>query len=224
MTDAERFLAGENPLNNTGSYPSSSPKFYAVKSGRIPGIYNDWPSAQEQITGWTKPRHKCFATRIEAQRFLNEEEQKSTDIPETYPTERGSSVMNDVGDRPVETMFTPVVTKKPKRTINGNVRNSKTPRREYNEKDYEAGTGPLPPGMEDGFDSNIILDAETGQVVYKPEEQRQATKIQRVNGAQTDTLRIHTDGSALGNGGPKAFAGVGVYFGPGDSRYFRHYF
>jgi ribonuclease HI len=217
LTDAERFLAGENPLNNTGSYPSSSPKFYAVKSGRTPGIYNDWPSAQEQITGWTKPRHKCFATRVEAQRFLNEEEPKSTDTPDTYSGEQDYSVMSDGFDRPVEAMFKSVVTKKPKRTING--RNAKTPYREYNEKDYEAGTGPLPPGMEDGFDSNIILDPETGQVVYKTEEHRQATKIQRLSGAQTDTLRIHTDGSALGNGGPGAFAGVGVYFGPSDPRY-----
>ena len=219
LTDAERFLLGENPSQNTGVFPSAASKFYAVKSGRIPGIYTDWPSAQEQITGWTKPRHKCFATRIEAQRFLNEEE-KSTDTPNPSPAEHDISVINDGFDKLDETMFKSAVTKKPKRTINGNSRNGKGAHVEYIESDYEAGTGPMPPGMEDGFDSNIFLDPRTGQVVYKSEEQRQATKIQVLGGAPADSLRIFTDGSALGNGGPNAFAGVGIYFGPDDPRYF----
>lgn len=32
-------------------------------------------------------------------------------------------------------------------------------------------------------------------------------------------LRIYTDGSSLKNGRTQAAAGVGVYFGPGDSRF-----
>ncbi len=219
LTDAERFLAGENPVHNVGLLSPTSSKFYAVKSGRIPGIYTDWPSAQAQITGWTKPRHKCFATRIEAQRFLNEEESKSTEAFDGNAAEHDLSAIQDALVRPDETMFKPAATKRTKRAINGNTRNSKTGHVEYNESDYQPGTGPLPPGMEDGFDSNIFLDPETGQVMYKTEEQRQATKIQMVPGGQTDPIRIYTDGSALGNGGPGAFAGVGVYFGPGDPRY-----
>lgn len=217
LTDAERFLAGENPSHNMGSFPTATSKFYAVKNGRIPGIYTDWPSAQEQITGWTKPRHKCFPTRSEAQRFLNEEE-KSTDTPDPNSAEHDISVMYDSLDKHDEAMFKSVSTKKPKRPISGSIKTTKMAHVEYIESDHQAGTGPLPPGMEDGFDSNIFLDSQTGQVVYKSEEQRQATKIQMLGGAQTDTLRIYTDGSALGNGGPRALAGVGVYFGPGDQR------
>lgn len=220
LMDAERFLAGENPSHNLGLFPPATSKFYAVKNGRIPGIYTDWPSAQGQITGWSKPRHKCFATRIEAQRFLDEEE-RSTEAPDHHPAEYDISAVDDGLDRLDEAMIKSAVTKKPKRAINGNTRGTKTAHVEYIESDYLAGTGPLPPGMGDGFDSNIFLDPQTGQVVYKAEEQRQATKIQMIGGAQTDTLRIYTDGSALGNGGPQAFAGVGVYFGPSDQRYFR---
>ena len=218
MTDAECFLIGENPHHNTGLFPSATSKFYAVKNGRIPGIYTDWPSAQEQITGWSKPRHKCFATRIEAQRFLQEDE-KSGEVQEFNADDHGALTVDDSTNKFDESMLKPVVAKKPRRVINSNTKTTKTALAEYIESDYAAGTGPLPPGMEDGFDSNIFMDPQTGHVLYKSEEQRQATKIQMIGGSQTETLRIFTDGSALGNGGPQAFAGVGVYFGPGDQRY-----
>ena len=90
---------------------------------------------------------------------------------------------------------------------------------EYNEADYEPGTGLFPPGSEDGFDPNIILDESVpGKIRYKTQEERQATKPQVASEAETGTLRIHTDGSSLGNGKAGAFAGVGVYFGPSDKR------
>ena len=98
----------------------------------------------------------------------------------------------------------------------GNVTKPSLP--EYNEADFEPGTGPLPPGVEDGFDGNIMLNSETGHVVYKSQAQRQATKLQLNWEDQTVPIRIHTDGSSLGNGTTGAFAGVGVYFGPRDKR------
>lgn len=81
----------------------------------------------------------------------------------------------------------------------------------------EAGDGPLPPGAEDEFDPNLILDPETGKVVYKTKQQKNATKTVRTG--PPGMLRIYTDGSALKNGRALASAGVGVYFGPGDKRF-----
>jgi ribonuclease HI len=80
-----------------------------------------------------------------------------------------------------------------------------------------AGDGPLPQGAEDGFDPNILLDPATGKVVYKTTQQKEATKPQTTG--IPGMLRIYTDGSSLRNGTPLASAGVGVYFGPGDSRF-----
>lgn len=88
----------------------------------------------------------------------------------------------------------------------------------YSEADFAPGTGPLPPGAEDGFDPNIFLDFISGNVVYKTPEQRQATMIAPGSGAQTGPIRVYTDGSSLGNGKTGALAGVGVYFGPSDKR------
>ena len=214
LTDAESFLAGQNPSHTGGTVIQPSSKYYAVKNGRIPGIYTDWPSAQEQITGWTKPKHKCFATRIEAQRFLAEDEHKVADSLDMSNVNDPSSIMsmNSKGQAPG--------LKKTKKGSNSSAKQAKLVTAEYNEEDFEPGIGPLPPDAEDEFDPNIVLDPETGKVVYKTQEQRQAMKLQRVGGSQIDVIRIHTDGSSLGNGTAGALAGVGVYFGPGDERLF----
>lgn len=220
LTDAERFLAGENPSQVGGSVssPSSSSKFYAVKNGRIPGIYTDWPSAQDQITGWTKPRHKCFTTRVEAQRFLDEDEQKGTEIVGPTRANADNSIMSPFLEGIDDLASKPAASKRSRRGLDSNTRALKHVTVEYNENDYEPGIGRLPPGASDGFDYNILLDSTTGQLVYKTQEQRQATKLQEGWGAQNELLRIHTDGSSLGNGTAGAFAGVGVYFGPEDER------
>jgi len=207
-------MAGDNTAG-----AGTENKFYAVKSGRNPGIYTDWTSAQEQIKGWTKPKHRLFQTRAEAQQFLDEDDGRASRAPE--PTEADTGVVADDfgGDQSAGATEKPPPAKRAKKTINGASKATKPAPVEHNEADYEAGTAPLPADAEDGFDPNIILDAEAGQVVYKTLEQRQATKAISTGTAQTGPVRIHTDGSSLGNGKEGAFAGVGVYFGPSDPRY-----
>ena len=175
----------------------------------------DWPSAQEQITGWQKPKHRCFTTRIEAQRFLDEDDNRGADDASTFDGDGGNSVVYHTSEGLVESETSNHAPKKTKKNANG----TKSVPSEYNDADYEPGTKPLPPDVEDGFDPNIVLDPETGKIIYKTEEQRQATKSRPSAGAQTEPIRIHTDGSSLGNGQSGAYAGVGVYFGPDDKRY-----
>ncbi|KAL6720125.1 hypothetical protein ACLMJK_002046 [Lecanora helva] len=212
LKDAERFVAGENPAPDGAS--SVLTKFYAVKSGRKPGIYTDWPSAQEQITGWQKPKHRCFSTRVEAQRFLDDDDARTTDGTSIVDGDGGNSVLFHASNRPTGPELPQPAQKKTKKNVNG----SRIINPEYNEDEFEPGTGPLPPGAEDGFDPNIMLNPETGKIEYKTQEQRQATKKKPSTAAQTEPIRIHTDGSSLGNGQNGAFAGVGVYFGPADKR------
>ncbi|KAI4199651.1 MAG: hypothetical protein LQ350_004442 [Teloschistes chrysophthalmus] len=218
LTDAERFLAGENIQGGGSSSSNVGTKFYAVRNGRVPGIYTEWLSAQDQITGWQKPKHRSFSTRIEAQRWLDEGGIRSGDSPETTEVESTISVGQQPSEDVMNNSTKSPPPKKVRKTVNGTSKGAKAAPVEYNEAAYEPGTGPLPPGTEDGFDPNIILDPVSGKVVYKTQEQRQATKPHPGGPAQSGALRIHTDGSALGNGKAGAFAGVGVYFGPGDKR------
>jgi ribonuclease HI len=83
--------------------------------------------------------------------------------------------------------------------------------------EFVAGDGPLAQGAEDGFDPNVLLDPATGKMVYKTVAKKAATKTQAAG--IPGMLRIYTDGSSLRNGTKLASAGVGVYFGPGDSRF-----
>jgi len=43
-----------------------------VANGHQPGIYTDWPSAQKQIAGWHKAKHKSFSTYSEAEAYLRQ--------------------------------------------------------------------------------------------------------------------------------------------------------
>jgi hypothetical protein len=77
----------------------------------------------------------------------------------------------------------------------------------------------LPPGTQDGFDTNIVYNPSTGDVVFKTPSQREATKLHATGPKPGAPIRIYTDGSSLRNGQKGGYAGVGVYFGPNDSRY-----
>src|SRR6185436_20226168 len=71
----------------SSSTTSSNGKFYyAVQNGRVPGVYTDWPSAQAQIKGWTKPKHRRFATRSEAEAFVADRSNGTTEARKSPAT------------------------------------------------------------------------------------------------------------------------------------------
>lgn len=46
-------------------------KFYAVKTGRTPGIYETWAECQKQIHGFSGAAYKSFPTKEEAETFIH---------------------------------------------------------------------------------------------------------------------------------------------------------
>ena len=56
-------------------------KFYAVKNGKVPGIYKTWDECKAQVDGFSGAVFKGFETKEDALIFLGiEEEIKKTDI------------------------------------------------------------------------------------------------------------------------------------------------
>lgn len=53
-------------------------KFYAVRVGKEPGIYNTWNECLEQVRGFPKAMFKSFTTIDDAQRFINNEDTASS--------------------------------------------------------------------------------------------------------------------------------------------------
>ena len=47
-------------------------KYYAVKNGRVPGIYNSWAECQKQIHGFKNASYKSFTSRTEAEEFISD--------------------------------------------------------------------------------------------------------------------------------------------------------
>jgi len=46
-------------------------KYYAVRHGRQPGIYETWAECKAQVQGFTGARYKSFPNKEEAQEFIN---------------------------------------------------------------------------------------------------------------------------------------------------------
>ena len=45
-------------------------KFYAVKEGRIPGIYLNWEECKAQVNGYSGAVYKSFSSKSEAHSFM----------------------------------------------------------------------------------------------------------------------------------------------------------
>ncbi|KAI9789001.1 MAG: hypothetical protein M1833_002788 [Piccolia ochrophora] len=229
LVDAETFLAGRDPSHDPQSPAFAAPKFYAVRSGRQPGIYNDWESAQKQIVGWTKPKYQAFTSQKDAEAFLKSGQSTRGAAPPSHSGNHqiaGSpTASTQSGPNPTKSRNNTSSSAKKQKDSDGNaasVSNENVPHHGLpvpEDSDiFEPGTGPLPPGAEDGFDPGIILIPHKGQVRHKTNEEKRKTTIKATGLKSCNTLRVHTDGSSLGNGRMAAVAGVGVYFGKDDQR------
>ncbi len=55
-------------------------KFYAVKKGKNPGIYESWDECKAQTSGYKGAIFKSFKTRQEAENFIKDDDTKSVSI------------------------------------------------------------------------------------------------------------------------------------------------
>lgn len=64
-------------------------KYYAVRKGRKPGIYNSWPEAQAQISGFSSPEFIRVDSEKEANDYINNSDsiQSSSEAPKLKDTE-----------------------------------------------------------------------------------------------------------------------------------------
>ena len=54
-------------------------KYYAVKAGKVPGIYRDWDSCKAQVHGFKGAIYKSFKTEEEALAFMGETREEKGD-------------------------------------------------------------------------------------------------------------------------------------------------
>jgi ribonuclease HI len=179
-------VKGIDPTISSTSSPKIQ-KFYAIRNGRKPGIYLDWPSALEQIKDWAKPRFKSFLTRAEAEAFINNQTpSQKEDAPSTKKTKKApknSSTVISKGESTKEAIESLHVSLKD--SLNG------------------------PPARDQSIGSKSTLTSDSDDRSFYSTESKSP---------EDGPMVIYTDGSALGNGNTGSVGGVGVYFGPQDSR------
>jgi ribonuclease HI len=216
LTEAEAFMRADDSSPSLNGNPS---KFYAVQNGRVPGVYTDWPTAQKQITGWTKPKHKSFSTRAEAEAFVREgasDGHSAANVhidPDAASSRTTPSTNTDAAPPSKKAKVTNSKSKDKKGTPAPTAEETKA------SMTGEPLYAPLPSDAEDGFDRRVIMDLDNGKMRWKTNEELNATKMMFKPDNYADSLHIYTDGACRGNGQKGAIAGVGVYFGPGDERY-----
>jgi ribonuclease HI len=182
-------------------------KFYGVAIGHVPGVYTDYASVEAQVRNCPGAKQRGFASRAEAQAFVNEfRRDASVPISLRGDLSETSSLTANKDGKGGET------------TAKRQKKNDVTaPALTNGDIQLEPGTGPLPEGAEDGFDPALKLDAETGNIRIKTNEELNRRKMQPT-GDFSGIINVYTDGSSLGNGKAGAVGGVGVYFGPQDDR------
>lgn len=72
-------------------------KFYGVKSGVTPGVYEDWDSCKKQVDGFSGAEYKSFPTRKDAEAFVNGE--KTTQEPKAQET-KVPTMVSVTSDKP----------------------------------------------------------------------------------------------------------------------------
>lgn len=56
-------------------------KFYAVRQGKVTGIFTNWDECKNSVDGYPCAEFKSFPTRIEAECYMRNEEVKTTVMP-----------------------------------------------------------------------------------------------------------------------------------------------
>lgn len=186
--------------------------YYAVRSGRNPGVFNTWEECQASTKGYQGAQFKKFATQEEAIAFSSNSSQQSNDSisygryqpaptrrlsPEPAPVRKNSPVSHHSSEPQYSNL-------RYKPSNSARI----TPKIETN-------SARITPKIERSRDS----DDEADERVYK---QARYTSTSTYTSGPTFTKKkttvVYTDGASSNNGKLNARAGYGVYWGDNDPR------
>ncbi|KKF96548.1 Ribonuclease H [Ceratocystis platani] len=181
---------------------NTQPKFYAVRKGRVPGVYSTWTDCQGQIVGYKGAVFKSFPSLSDAQAFVEGHNPQSyppkNETPKFYAVARGlqTGIFTDWDETSA--------------AIKGSVkpRYKKFPTRaEAVDFIREFGS----PEALKAIENEPLVDAVDPKVTIR-------NRSAEVDEAYKDFVHVYTDGSSRGNGRVGAAAGVGVFFGYNDPK------
>ncbi|KUI67792.1 Ribonuclease H [Cytospora mali] len=215
--DAAAIVANDTPTKAGSSAPNKrrrrpgEQRFYAVRAGKIPGVYLTWAECQAMINGFAGANYKSFGTAEEAELYVAGKNPN----PDTAPT-RFYAVA--VGNKPgiytewTEAQAAYVGVKAPKYKKF----DTREAAEEWLQGFGDVGQAPAALKEDDVDEEDELDDASPAAKKVKVASEEIAVVVQ--GELDEDLLEIYTDGSTLANGQNGAVAGVGVFFGDGDPR------
>lgn len=187
-------------------------RFYAVRAGRMPGVYTTWAECQNMINGFQGAVYKAFPSREEATLFAAGKNPNPGSTPDRfYAVAVGNTPGIYTEWTEAQAAYTGVKAPKYKKF------DSKEAAEEWMES-FDHGNSSIIHGGVKVDDEEDDEDEYGDQA--PPSKKKMKSEIEvNIGGDGTAALEeIYTDGSTLANGQEGAVAGVGVYFGDGDPR------
>ncbi|KAF3766036.1 hypothetical protein M406DRAFT_221619, partial [Cryphonectria parasitica EP155] len=190
-------------------------RYYAVRAGRVPGVYTTWMECQANINGFGGAVYKAFPTREEAALFAAGKNPNPDSNPSRFyavAVGKHPGIYTEWAD--AQAAYTGVKAPKYKRFDT----------REAAEQWMQTFPPTTPSFLDDDApdreEDDDEDDDEDEDDFLMPSGKKVKTGIELSLGGNMEfgLEEVYTDGSALSNGQEGAVAGVGVFFGDRDPR------
>ncbi|KAM0253142.1 hypothetical protein ACHAP5_000612 [Fusarium lateritium] len=195
-------------------------KFYAVKTGRKPGIYLNYDDCKAQTTGFSGAVFKSFKSRKEAQDFIEGKVNSSAaNGPTKFYAVAVGSKPGIYHDWSIAQPHTMGVSGPKYKKFNSQREAEAFIKENATLETCEAlGLKSSQARPSQQYTGAAFEPVEPVAKEVKPRAPRNVFESEPVNEPPSGTLKIWTDGSSRGNGNAGARAGLGVYFGRNDER------
>ncbi|OWF45755.1 ribonuclease H1-like isoform X2 [Mizuhopecten yessoensis] len=197
--------------------------YYAVRSGRIPGIYKTWDECKAQVNGFPKARYKKFNTDAEATDFVKDTNGDSRNISSASGyTQQQNKYKNKTSAASSNRLPMKKVSLSNKSEgfdntdFEGDMKNAY--KIEYTKTVYMQ-----PPRSQGAHSRPRGAHSRSRGAHSQGAQSRSKSTLSRSHNASNrnengDGVVVYTDGGCTNNGQAGAQAGIGVYWGPDDPR------
>ena len=180
-------------------------KFYAILNGRDTGIVNSWNECKSSVSGYSNAEFKSFSTQAEANAYLSRKSSSGNSS-----SNRSSGSLSSYGD--CETSTSHLYYSGPSRSASASA-SASAPK--YTSAANVSKSGYSPFNRRSSRNMTSSSDSKSrhhNNLNWHKFDSKDFEKC------KSNTERVFTDGSSLGNGKTGSKAGYGVYWGKEDSR------
>ncbi|XP_059151679.1 ribonuclease H1-like isoform X2 [Physella acuta] len=200
------------------SHVMSGKYFYAVKRGRVPGVYATWSECEKQIKGFPNPAFKKFSTEADCHSFICDNASSSPSFAvssndaSATPAEMSGASISSLMSHIYSLKADMKTTKEMVLTLQSGLAEVRTTLKTLEEAVFTA------PGSKRHYSTSSggassSLDANQTK---RPKFDLKAEQFTGSRFSEAEGINVYTDGGCFDNGRCGARAGIGVFWAPDD--------